>query len=163
MRMMSIASGSSGNCIYIGTDNTHILVDDGISKKKVLEGLAKLELTAEDIDAVLVTHEHDDHIKGIGVFERHCMTPLYGTSETLDYISGCKNIGAVPEGIYHSIEAGSSFKIKDMEITAVHVSHDALNPVAYVFKCGDRRMGIVTDLGVPNEDIVKISQTLMRF
>ena len=63
MRMMSIASGSSGNCIYIGTDNAHILVDDGISRKKVLEGLAKLDLKADDIDAILVTHEHDDHIK----------------------------------------------------------------------------------------------------
>lgn len=155
MRMMSIASGSSGNCIYIGTDNTHILVDDGISKKKVLEGLAKLELSAEDIDAVLITHEHDDHIKGIGVFERHCITPLYGTAETLEYISHYKNIGAMPDGIYHSIEAGDSFKIKDLEICSVSVSHDALNPVAYVFRSGDRRMGVVTDLGVYNEEIVE--------
>ncbi len=154
MRMMSIASGSSGNCIYIGTDSTHVLVDDGISRKKVLEGLAKLELSAEDIDAVLVTHEHDDHIKGIGVFERHCMTPLYGTAETLDYISECKSIGALPEGIYHSVEAGTGFRIKDLEIIPVSVSHDALNPVSYVFQSGDRRAGIVTDLGVYDDEIV---------
>ena len=62
MRMMSIASGSSGNCIYIGTDNTHVLIDAGISKKRIIQGLAKLDLTLEDIDAVFITHEHDDHI-----------------------------------------------------------------------------------------------------
>ena len=111
MRMMSIASGSSGNCIYIGTDNAHILVDDGISRKKVLEGLAKLDLKADDIDAILVTHEHDDHIKGLGVLERHSITPIYATGGTLKGISGYKNIGAMPEGIYHSIEAGSQFNI----------------------------------------------------
>ena len=87
MRMMSIASGSSCNCVYIGTDNTHILVDDGISKKKIIEGLCKLDLTLDNIDAILVTHEHDDHIKGIGVVERQCITPIYGTGKTLDYIS----------------------------------------------------------------------------
>ena len=62
MRVMTIASGSSGNCIYVGDDDTHILIDTGISKKKVEEGLNKLELTIPDIDAILVTHEHSDHI-----------------------------------------------------------------------------------------------------
>lgn len=155
MRMMSIASGSSGNCIYIGTDNTHILIDDGISKKKVLEGLAKLELTAADIDAVLVTHEHNDHIGGLGVFERHCMTPLYGTAGVLDSIASNRALGAMPDGIYHSIEAGSSFRIKDMEIQTVPVSHDSVDPVAYIVSSGDRRAGVITDLGEYTEDIVQ--------
>ena len=72
MRMMSIASGSSGNCIYIGTDSTHVLVDDGISRKKVLEGLAKLELSAEDIDAVLVTHERQRNSGSFHGVRRRC-------------------------------------------------------------------------------------------
>ena len=72
MRMMSIASGSSGNCIYIGTETTHILIDDGISRKRVIEGLTMLDIKAEDIDALLITHEHDDHTSGLGVLERYC-------------------------------------------------------------------------------------------
>ena len=64
MRVMSIASGSSGNCIYVGDDNTHILIDTGISKKRVEEGLKLLDLSIKDIDGILVTHEHSDHLSG---------------------------------------------------------------------------------------------------
>ena len=153
MRMMSIASGSSGNCIYIGTDNAHILVDDGISKKRVIEGLAKLELTPGDIDAVLITHEHDDHIKGLGVLERHCITPVYGTMDTLDYISDYGPLGKMPEGIYHSVTPGEEFNIKDISIRPVSISHDAANPVAYIFSSGLKKAGILTDLGCYDDSI----------
>ena len=67
MRLCSIASGSSGNCIYVGSDKTHLLVDAGISGKKVEFGLNSLDLTTGDLDGILVTHEHSDHIKGLGV------------------------------------------------------------------------------------------------
>lgn len=154
MRMMSIASGSSGNCIYIGTDNTHILVDAGISKKRIIQGLEKLDLTLNDIDAIFITHEHDDHIKGVGVFERHCITPVYGTSGTLSYISNNKNLGALPDGIFHSISPGAELCIKDLCISSVSVSHDAVDPVAYCFSDGTHRMGVVTDLGVYNDEII---------
>mgnify|MGYP000184628500 CR=1 FL=1 len=70
MRLCSIASGSSGNCIYVGSDNTHLLVDVGISGKRVEQGLNSLELTGKDIDGILITHEHSDHIKGLGVIAR---------------------------------------------------------------------------------------------
>ena len=65
MRMCSIASGSSGNCIYVGSDDTHLLVDTGISKKRIEEGLKTLELKGEDLDGILITHEHSDHIQGL--------------------------------------------------------------------------------------------------
>ena len=65
MRVMTIASGSSGNCIYVGDDDTHVLIDTGISKKKVEEGLRRLDLSLKDINAILVTHEHSDHISGL--------------------------------------------------------------------------------------------------
>lgn len=147
MRMMSIASGSSGNCIYIGTESAHILVDDGISKKRVIEGLNKLDLTLLDIDAILITHEHDDHIRGLGVLERQNVTPVYGTYDTLDYISGYGPLGRIPEGIYHSVTPGEEFSIKDLNIRPISIFHDAADPVAYVFSCGDKKAGILTDLG----------------
>ena len=78
MRMMSIASGSSGNCIYIGSDNTHILIDAGISRKRIIEGLKKADLSLSDISAVLVTHEHSDHISGLGVISRKEELPKIG-------------------------------------------------------------------------------------
>ena len=87
MRLMSIASGSSGNCIYVGDDNTHILIDAGISKKRVEEGLNSIGLTVGDLDAVFVTHEHSDHIGGLGVLTRKCMAPVYATKGTLEGIS----------------------------------------------------------------------------
>lgn len=154
MRMMSIASGSNGNCIYIGTDNTHILVDDGISRKKVLEGLSLLDLKPDDIDAILVTHEHDDHIRGLGVFLRDSVTPVYSTARTCNYIEHNAALGRLPEGIYHSITPGSSFRIKELEINSVSVHHDALDPVAYVVSDGRKKAGVITDLGEYDDSII---------
>ena len=77
MRLCSIASGSSGNCIYTGSDNTHLLVDAGISAKRVEAGLKELELEGSDIQGLLITHEHSDHIKGVGVLARRYGVPIY--------------------------------------------------------------------------------------
>ena len=86
MRMCSIASGSSGNCIYVGTSDTHVLIDAGISGKRVDEGLKKLQISGGDLDGILVTHEHADHIQGLGVLSRKYHVPLYMTGGTADWI-----------------------------------------------------------------------------
>ena len=96
MRLCSIASGSSGNCIYVGSDQTHLLVDVGISGKRVEQGLNELELTGRDIDGVLITHEHSDHIKGLGVLARKYQIPVYTTGGTVDALSRM-NLGKMPE------------------------------------------------------------------
>ena len=98
MRMVSVASGSSGNCIYIGSDNTHLLVDAGISNKRIQEGLNDIGLTGSDVTGILVTHEHSDHIKGLGVLSRKYHLPIYGTKETLDEIAACKTLGTFDTG-----------------------------------------------------------------
>lgn len=154
MRMMSIASGSNGNCIYIGSDKAHILIDDGISRKKVIEGLSRLNLKLEDIDAILITHEHDDHIKGLGVLERGIPTPIYSMEGTLNKILENHSLGNLPEGIMHSIASGTEFRIKDILINSISISHDAISPVAYKFECDGRRAGIVTDLGEYDSRII---------
>ena len=89
MRLCSIASGSSGNCIYVGDDSTHLLVDAGISKKRVEEGLHTLGVKGEELSGILVTHEHIDHIQGLGVFSRKYKIPIYGTRGTLEGIRCC--------------------------------------------------------------------------
>ena len=82
MEFCTIASGSSGNCTYIGTDYTKILIDAGISGKKIEEGLANLKLTGDKIDALFITHEHVDHIKGAGILSRRFDIPIFATADT---------------------------------------------------------------------------------
>jgi len=88
MRMVSIASGSSGNCIYIGSDHTHLLVDAGISNRRIEQGLNEIGIKGSEIDGVLITHEHSDHVKGLGVLARKYGVPVYSTRETLEEIKG---------------------------------------------------------------------------
>ena len=83
MRLSPIASGSSGNSIYVGSDRTHLLVDTGISRKRIEEGLSLLDVSGHDIDGILITHEHSDHIQGLGVFCRKYHVPIYATRSTI--------------------------------------------------------------------------------
>ena len=76
MRLYPIASGSSGNCIYVGSDTTHLLVDTGLSKKRTEEGLHNIDVSLGDIDGILITHEHSDHIGGLGVISRKYHIPI---------------------------------------------------------------------------------------
>ena len=93
MRICSIASGSSGNCIYVGSDNTHILIDAGVSGKRIIGGLHDLGLDLKDLSAVLVTHEHADHISGLGVLLRKADVPVYTASETAAEIGKLSSLG----------------------------------------------------------------------
>ena len=111
MRMCSIASGSSGNCIYVGSDDTHLLVDTGISKKRIEEGLKTLELKGEDLDGILITHEHSDHIQGLGVFSRKYEIPIYATPGTIMGIKSYSGLGKMPEGGYRLEQGGKSVAV----------------------------------------------------
>lgn len=146
MRIMSIASGSSGNCIYIGSDNTHILIDAGISRKRIAEGLKKAEVNLNDISAILVTHEHSDHIGGLGVVSRKDEIPIYASGGTVDGILS-SSLGEIPEGLLHTIKPDEDFVINDMTIHPFRVSHDANEPLAYSVSSGSHKIGVVTDLG----------------
>lgn len=152
MRMISIASGSSGNCIYIGNDHTHILVDAGISKKRVEEGLNQIGLSVSDLDAILVTHEHKDHIGGIGVVTRKCHAPVYATSKTIQKILGDASLGALDCDRFIGIESNQTFSIGDFVIDPMKISHDAVDPVAYRFFEGDKKAAIATDLGYVTQE-----------
>lgn len=160
MRMCSIASGSSGNCIYVGSDNTHLLVDTGISKKRIEEGLKKLEIKGEDLDGILVTHEHSDHIQGLGVFSRKYEIPIYATQGTIDGIWASSSLGKIPEGLLHLVVVDEAFTIGDITVDPFEISHDARQPSAYRMECGDKAAAVATDLGMYNEYIVKKLQGL---
>lgn len=155
MRLCSIASGSSGNCIYVGSEKAHILVDVGISGKKVEAGLNLVDLTARDIDGILITHEHSDHMKGLGVLLRKHGIPVYGTPGTLDAISRMSTVGKIPEGLFHEIQEDEPFYIKDLQVNPFAIPHDAAQPVGYRLECNGKAVGIATDLGKYNEYIVQ--------
>ena len=151
MRMCSIASGSSGNCIYVGSDHTHLLVDTGISRKRIEEGLKKLEIKGEEIDGVLITHEHSDHIQGLGVLSRKYELPIYATKGTIEGISDSTSLGKMPDGLFHTIRADEPFRLGDIEVKPFAISHDACEPTGYRFECGGRSAAVATDLGKYDE------------
>lgn len=148
MRMMSIASGSSGNCIYIGSDKTHILIDAGISRKRIEDGLHLAGLSLADIDAIFVTHEHTDHTKGIGVVSRRDEIPLYMTAGTWQGVQKTAALGEVPSELFRQVAADENVQVGDLVIHSFAVSHDAAEPVAYTVSCDGKKMGVCTDLGV---------------
>lgn len=160
MDLCSIASGSSGNCIYAGTSDSHLLVDAGISKKKIEEGLNKIGLKASEIKGVLITHEHSDHIKGLGVLARRYGIPMYATEGTIDWIRRNKPIGEVDESLFCPILPGVDFAIGDIAVHPLKTSHDAADPVAYILRNNGKSMGIITDLGKYDDYIVDKLQGL---
>ena len=95
MRLCSIASGSSGNCIYVGSDTTHLLVDTGISGKRTELGLNQIGMSLRDIDGILVTHEHADHISGLGVISRKYGIPIYAAAGTIQAIMNTSSVGKI--------------------------------------------------------------------
>ena len=155
MRLCSIASGSSGNCIYAGSDSTHLLVDVGISGKKAEEGLRALELSMRDIDGILITHEHVDHIAGLGVLARKYGTPIYATQGTIEAIRNTACVGKIPQELIHPVCADEKLIIKDLVCNPLSISHDAAQPVAYRISHGKKKVGIVTDLGNYNDYTVE--------
>lgn len=155
MRMCSIASGSSGNCIYVGSEDTHLLVDTGISKKRIEEGLKKLEIKGEELNGILVTHEHSDHIQGLGVFSRKYAVPIYATPGTIRGIREYSGLGKMPEGLLHPIHTDETFTLGDIGVNPFCISHDANEPCGYRLENGGKSMAVATDLGTYDEYIVE--------
>ena len=155
LELCSIASGSSGNCICVGSDNDHILIDAGISGKKIEKGLESMDLKACELEGILVTHEHIDHVAGIGVMARRYHLPIYATCGTIEAIKNIKSVGKIDEELFKPIAPGIEFEIGSLKLKPVHISHDAADPVAYKISCGNKSMAVVTDLGNYDEQIVQ--------
>ncbi len=155
MRLCSIASGSSGNCIYVGSDTTHLLVDVGISGKRTECGLNSLDISAKELDGILITHEHADHIAGIGVMARKYDIPIYATAGTIEAVKNCSSVGKIAEDLFVEVQADKKFTIKDIAVNPMRISHDAAEPVAYRFGYGSQKLAVCTDLGNFNDYTVE--------
>ncbi len=154
MRLCTIASGSSGNCILAGSDHTHILIDAGISGKRIQEGMESFGVIPEDVRGIFITHEHMDHIQGLGVMARRFGLPIYGTAGTLQAMKNGSMIGKVDESLFHVVHPDEALTIGDLSVEPIHVSHDAADPVMYVLRQGERSAAVVTDLGTYDQYLI---------
>ena len=155
MDLCTIASGSSGNCTYTGTGRTSVLIDAGLSGKKIEEGLRSIDRRPEELDAILVTHEHIDHIQGIGVMARRYHIPIYTTPGTAEYLITSKQQGRIDIGLLHMIEPDRPFGIGDLQITPFRIWHDAAQPVGFRLTDGKKSVAVATDMGCYDEYITE--------
>ncbi|OLS01473.1 MBL fold metallo-hydrolase [Tissierella creatinophila] len=162
IKFCSLSSGSSGNCQYIETDNSKILVDSGFSGKKTQELLKTIDVSPADLDAILVTHEHIDHIKGVGVLSRRFDLPIYANANTWVGMEG--KIGDIKEKNTKIFTTDSFFDLKDLTIFPVSTFHDANEPVGYILFYKGVKISIVTDTGFISDNIVdKIKDSNLYF
>lgn len=164
LKICSIASGSSGNCIYVGSDNTHILIDAGISGKRINQGLSAMGISPGDISGILVTHEHSDHIKGLGVMSRKYRIPIYVSELTRGKIMGSSLCGSIDESLFNRIVPDNDFIINDIVIHPFRTQHDAVDPLCFTLSKDGRKISIATDLGCYNEYILgKLAESDILF
>ncbi|HYL35084.1 MAG TPA: MBL fold metallo-hydrolase [Bryobacteraceae bacterium] len=143
-----LASSSSGNSTFIRTERTRILVDAGLSKRDIVARLAAIGEQAESLDAILITHEHSDHVSGLVTLARFLDVPVYITRLTAP---------AIPWAEYtpklDCFQAGTTFAVGDIDIDSFTVPHDAIDPVGFCFRAQGIKVGIVTDLGYVPDSI----------
>lgn len=151
MKFCSLYSGSSGNSIFIASDNTRVLIDAGLAGKKIDEALKHIGEEASSIDGIFITHEHIDHIKGVGVLSRKYDIPIYANDNTWAVME--KNIGKIKEHNIRIMDRRSSITINDLEIRSFNIPHDAIAPVGYTVSYAGKNASVVTDFGVFTEEI----------
>jgi phosphoribosyl 1,2-cyclic phosphodiesterase len=150
MEVATLFSGSSGNSIYVGTKETKVLVDAGSSGKRIAQALADINIDIKEIRAILVTHEHVDHIKGLGVLSRRYDIPIYASPKTWDELA-C--IGKIAD--HNRREFTYGMELGDMKVEFFKTSHDAVQPVGMAFFHRDGHVGIATDTGCVTSGIKK--------
>jgi phosphoribosyl 1,2-cyclic phosphodiesterase len=151
----TIASGSSGNSVFVSTSGAKILIDAGLSGRAIERGLRGNGVNCADIDALFITHEHIDHIKGAGVLSRRYNLPIYATAGTWEYVNHFRAIGSIPDKNKMHITPDVPIFIDNMEIMPFDIPHDANQPVGFTIKSGGRKIAIVTDLGHASENVAK--------
>ncbi|MDR2904125.1 MAG: MBL fold metallo-hydrolase [Clostridiales bacterium] len=149
-----VASGSSGNCIYLSCGETKILIDAGLSGKRIEEGLNSFNRSCAEIDALFITHEHSDHIKGAGILSRRYDLPVFATEGTWAALDRYKFIGDVSPKNRRYIYREENFYLNDICIHPFAVPHDAADPVGYAVLGGGYKAVVATDIGHVSDDVI---------
>lgn len=149
-----LSSGSAGNCTWIGDRHAGVLIDCGVSTKQIFKRMEEAGLRDMPVDAVLITHEHSDHVGAAGVLSRHFAKrgaiPFFMTAGTARALDDRIR----PEGI-ETIETGKGFRVKHLQIEPIPIPHDTADPVAYRVNVGDVSTAVVTDLGKPTQLVAR--------
>ena len=150
MKLSVYASGSSGNCLLLSSGSTHILIDAGISKRRIEGSLAQSGLSMREIGGVLITHEHSDHISGLKMLLKYYALPVYAPRTVANRLRGC-----LPEAepYLHVIPVNESFTIGDLTVTAFHTPHDTDESVGYRVQSGGV-FALATDMGHVTEEVL---------
>lgn len=145
LNFCSLYSGSSGNCLFVENNSTKILVDCGVSGKKVCEGLESIDKKIEDIDAIIVTHEHSDHVQSLGLISKKYNIPVYANTETWQAMPTQSQ--KILENNKKTFNNDNNFEIGNLLIHPFSTPHDAANPCGFNIYSGKRKISIATDLG----------------
>ena len=151
----NLYSGSSGNCSFACTDNVNILIDCGTTQKKILTALEELGKDISQIDGILVTHEHSDHIKNLGSISKKYNIPIYANKKTFDNMPEQTNL--ISEANRKFFNTDDDFEIGDLKIHPFHIPHDAADPCGFNIYNSNKKVSIATDIGhMTNEVLHKL-------
>lgn len=153
IKFVPIYSGSSGNCALFVTEGAKLLIDAGKPGSAIIDQLKRLRLDPSRLDGILVTHEHTDHAKGVGVLSRRYDIPVYATSATFSAME--RSVGSIAPKNVRVINAGHEFSVGNICVCPHSVPHDAADPVGYVLRCCNRAVAQFTDLGHMPKEILE--------
>lgn len=149
----NLYSGSSGNSLFVESENTKLLVDAGVSSKKIETALTNLEIDPSSINGILITHEHSDHVQGLGTFAKKFNLPVYVNQKTLDAMPNQKD--KISEKNIKIIKNEEKFEIGDLKIKPFSIPHDAANPCGFNIIHDNKKISIATDIGHMTNGIIK--------
>lgn len=141
--IVSLFSSSKGNSTYVFSDTTKILIDAGVSAKRLIEGLEKNNIKPEEIQAILITHEHSDHTKGIRVFSKKFNIPIFASEKTWGTLVSLE----IPDNLKNTFVVGEKFYIGDICISPFSIPHDAIDPCGFSLVSGKNKVTVATDMG----------------
>ena len=150
MQICPLGSGSSGNSIYLRAGETHLLIDAGLPGQVIARSLATLGVAVADIAGILITHEHSDHLRGIPLLARKYNLPVYASGGTADELAWM-----LPDNVDVRRLSPEGTRFDDVDVRHFSVSHDAADPVGYIFECDGVRVAMATDLGCVTREVKK--------
>lgn len=154
LEFCSLNSGSNGNTSYVAAGNTRLLIDAGLPGRSIVGMLEQIKVLPETINGILVTHEHSDHVKGVGVLSRKFHIPIYANEATWQAMK--RTVGEVPPHLRRVFETESDFMVGDIGVFPIPISHDTVEPVAFRLYAGNRSVAVATDMG-------RVSKQTLRY
>lgn len=152
LNICTFASGSRGNCALVWHKNTYVLIDAGISMRRIVNSLKKLGIEPAQLSSVLVTHEHSDHINGLPMLRKHFSVPIYASGGTARAI---ERKGVLPEGYISVFETGRAFCLGELEINSFETPHDTAESVGFTLSSENRKLAFTTDLGHVTSEVMR--------